>query len=96
MNRLECPYGAYAGDVLREWVLSHNVWVDGSMVADELTGTASAGCGVLAPRATRAVSSTTCSQHLPRTKIVPITSGTAETHLSRFQRRFTQTSSMRK
>ena len=62
-NKLEGVYGAYSGDVLLEWVLSRraeeefiashvpqfpNVWTDGSLVADELTGIASAGAGVVA------------------------------------------------
>ena len=60
---LECAYGAYSTDVLREWDLSQpsreglsglraprypNVWTNGSLLADELAGAASAGAGVYA------------------------------------------------
>ena len=63
IRRLDCAYGAYSADVLREWDLSQhsreglfgmraprypNVRTDGSFVADELAGTASAGAGVYA------------------------------------------------
>ena len=63
IRRLERAYGAYSADVLREWDPSQhsgkglsalrapqypNVWTDGSLVADELAGTASAGAGVFA------------------------------------------------
>ena len=63
LNKLESAYGACSADVLREWNLSRrarqeltalraprfpNFWTDGSLVADELTGVASAGTGVFA------------------------------------------------
>ena len=63
VHKLESAYGAYSAEVLREWDLSQrsreelsasraprytNVWTDGSLVADEVVGTSSAGAGVYA------------------------------------------------
>ena len=57
---MESAYGAYSAEVLREWNLSQrslsasraslypNVWTDGSLVADEVAGTAPACAGVYA------------------------------------------------
>ena len=54
-HKLESAYGAHSAEVLREWNLSQrslsasraslypNVWTDGSLVADEVVGTSSAG-----------------------------------------------------
>ena len=61
-SKLQCAYGAYTDDVLRAWnvdqrfvdtlessVLADNpdVWTDGSLVADDLTGIAG-GAGIYA------------------------------------------------